>query len=117
MTRATGWAAVLPAPVLAQADRADGSFFLLCCYGLILLGYLGLIVWVYNDARARGNDKAGLWALLVFFTPIIGWLIYLAAGRDQGTVYTPDPPPGPRPPPGSAPPFHWRDSDEETRRL
>jgi hypothetical protein len=92
--RAARWGslALLPGLVLAQSDSDSGLGFLFCCYGLVLLVYLALVYWVYSDASGRGNDKAGLWALLVFFTPVIGLLIYFLVGRDQGTHVPPGPP-------------------------
>jgi hypothetical protein len=93
------------APPVAQSHDG-GVLLVLCCSGLIWLGYLGLVYWVYQDASARRNDKAGLWALLVFLTPIIGLLIYLLVGRDQGTRDRPAPPPLPR-----------RGEDPDTRRF
>jgi hypothetical protein len=92
-----------PAPAIAQSNDG-GVLLVLCCSGLIWLGYLGLVYWVYQDAAARGNDKAGLWALLVFLTPIIGLLIYLLVGRDQATRDLPDPLPR-------------RGEDPDTRRF
>jgi hypothetical protein len=92
-------------PALAQSGDS-GTLLLLCCYGLVLVAYLGLVYWVYSDARRRGNDKAGLWALLVFFTPIVGLLIYLLVGRDQGTRDPLAPAPLPR-----------QGDDPDTRRF
>jgi hypothetical protein len=90
----------------AQSDADSGIGFLLCCYGLVLLVYLALVVWVYNDASGRGVNNAGLWALLVFFTPIIGLIIYFLVGRDQGTRY----------PAEAAPSSRWPE-DSNTRRF
>lgn len=46
---------------------------------------IALLVWVARDAKARGMDNAVLWMLLVFFTSIIGLIIYILS-RPQGDV-------------------------------
>jgi len=53
----------------------------------IILTVLGiaLLVWVARDAKARGMDSAVLWMILVFFTSIIGLIIYLFS-RPQGNL-------------------------------
>ena len=98
---------VVPAGAAAQSGGDSTFGLLLCCYGLILLVQVALIYWVYSDARDRGNDKAGLWALLVFLTPIIGLLIYLLVGRDQGNRSPPDSPPAARYPPDDPNTRRW----------
>lgn len=52
--------------------------------GLIALN-IALLVWVARDAKARGMDSSVLWMLLVFFTGLIGLLIYIFA-RTQGDL-------------------------------
>ena len=42
--------------------------------------WIGLVGWVFLDARAR-RENAALWALLVFFTNLVGALAYLLATR------------------------------------
>jgi hypothetical protein len=46
---------------------------------------IALLVWVARDAKARGMDSAVLWMLLVFFTNIIGLIVYLLV-RPQGNL-------------------------------
>lgn len=57
-------------------------------FGLIMLIYLivpfVLAYWVYNDADARGNENAALWAIavggltfLTFFGGILALVVYL----------------------------------------
>lgn len=56
----------------------------------ILVGIFALLIpfvmafWVYNDAQARGNDNAALWALavgglgfLTFFGGVLALVIYI----------------------------------------
>ena len=47
--------------------------------GLVLY-WIGLVGWVFLDARAQ-RENATLWALLVFFTNLVGALAYLLATR------------------------------------
>jgi hypothetical protein len=42
--------------------------------------WIGLVGWVFIDARTR-RENAALWALLVFFTNLVGALAYLLATR------------------------------------
>jgi len=51
----------------------------------ILVLNIALLVWVARDAKARGMDSAILWMLLVFFTSVIGLVIYILA-RPQGNL-------------------------------
>jgi hypothetical protein len=46
--------------------------------------WIGLAGWVFIDARTR-RENAVLWALLVFFTNLVGWLAYLLATRPPET--------------------------------
>lgn len=47
---------------------------------LLLIVYICLIVWTVKDAKSRGGN-AILWGLIVFFFPLIGFIIYLLVGR------------------------------------
>ena len=38
---------------------------------------IGLTIFVYTDAKKRGMDNPILWAILTFFTGLIGLIIYL----------------------------------------
>ena len=38
---------------------------------------LALTYYVYTDAKKRGMDNAPLWAILTFFTGLIGLILYL----------------------------------------
>ena len=46
--------------------------------GLIVLNII-LLVWVAKDAKSRGMDNPILWMILVFFTGLLGLIIYLLA--------------------------------------
>lgn len=68
----------------AAAGCAACSTILLIPVVLVVLD-IALLVWVARDAKARGMDSAVLWMLLVFFTSVIGLIIYLLS-RPQGNV-------------------------------
>jgi predicted RNA-binding Zn-ribbon protein involved in translation (DUF1610 family) len=85
-------------------------------WGVWALLSLVLAVWVGSDANRRGMNGL-LWGLLVFFTSVVGLLIYLivAESRNGGVRATGPPPaaspiaaaapaPGPPPPPSGASP-------------
>jgi len=63
---------------------ACGGFLVIIPIVFIALG-IALLVWVARDAKSRGMDSSVLWMLLVFFTNIIGLIIYLLA-RPQGNL-------------------------------
>ena len=74
-------------------------------FGVIFLViWIAVIVWVYRDAKERGLEGA-LWALLVFFTHLLGLIIYLLvrsghpvlARKAPGPSVAPPGSPGPTP--------------------
>ncbi len=77
-----------------------------CVFGIIfLIIWIYMIYWVYKDAESRGMDST-VWVIIVFFTWIIGLIIYLVVRRDnpKGSYqtpggYGPPPQPGYQPPP------------------
>lgn len=62
----------------AQDDEgaAAGAGITLICAGIGFLINLLILVWVYRDANSRGANGC-LWAVLVFFTGLIGLLLYV----------------------------------------
>jgi uncharacterized protein len=60
-----------------------------CIVGIIGgLVYLGIkifcMIWAFKDAKARGDQNAILWPLMIFFlTPMIGMVVYLVV-RPKG---------------------------------
>ena len=72
-----------------------GGFF-----GLIFLFFwVMVIVWVYRDAERRGREGA-LWAIIVFFTHVIGLIIYAIVRSGKPVKQG-----GPTPPPVEAKPI------------
>ena len=49
-----------------------------------LIGVIGLILWIYALVKIIGSSASTgakiLWALLVFFLPVIGFIIWFFAG-------------------------------------
>jgi Zn finger protein HypA/HybF involved in hydrogenase expression len=67
----------------AGGCAACGGVLFIIVAGIAL--NIALLVWVARDAKARGMDSSVLWMLLVFFTGLIGLIIYLLA-RPQGIL-------------------------------
>ena len=90
-------------PVLAFAQSDDGSgaaaAIVLGFYCVCLLVWLAVVIgityWIYNDAKKRANPNAVLWAVVGFFLNIVGLLLYILVGRNQGTPMGGPPPAGP----------------------
>lgn len=62
-----------------------GFFFFLVITSLALS--IALLIWVARDAKNRGMDNSVMWMILVFFTHIIGFIIYIFS-RPQGNLVT-----------------------------
>jgi putative membrane protein insertion efficiency factor len=72
---------------VATGCAATGAF---CVVGVITgLIYLGVkifvMIWAFKDATARGDANAVMWPILIFFTSIIGFVIYMAV-RPKGEM-------------------------------
>lgn len=59
-------------------------FMLVCLLAVFVLN-IALLVWVARDAKNRGMDSPVLWMILVFFTSVIGLIIYIFS-RPQGEL-------------------------------
>lgn len=57
------------------------SFVYLLCCCIFAIPWLFICFWIYKDAKKNNIENPILWALLAFFTSIIGILIYLLAVR------------------------------------
>lgn len=65
---------------------AGGSvLFLIVIVGGLLALSIALLVWVARDAKSRGMDNAVMWMILVFFTNVLGLIIYIFS-RPQGNL-------------------------------
>jgi len=68
-------------------------------FGLIFLFFwVMVIIWVYRDAERRGMEGA-LWAIIVFFTHIVGLIIYAIVRSGKPVKQE-----APKPPPAEAKP-------------
>jgi uncharacterized membrane protein len=73
-----------------EAAQVAGTCFA-CGTGVIVLGVLhivlaiALVVWVARDSKNRGMDNSFMWMILVFFTSLLGFIIYIFS-RSQGKL-------------------------------
>ena len=61
------------------AGLAAGGFACVCALIVVAVVFainIAILVWVYKDAQARGAEPM-LWLVLVFFTGLIGLIIWL----------------------------------------
>jgi glucan phosphoethanolaminetransferase (alkaline phosphatase superfamily) len=54
-----------------------------CCMAVAMLIPLAIAFVVYKDAVKKGVDNPMLWAIIVFFTGLLGLLIYLLVARNK----------------------------------
>ena len=78
-------------PILAQAvDNPAGVFFGLGAIGLILALVLGLFwLWMLIDSLTNASLEPTMkivWALVIFFLPFIGAVLYFFVGRKSGST-------------------------------
>ena len=62
-------------------------FWFYLCLGMVILAALlltaGVCIWVYQDAKERG-ERAWLWVLIILISsPLLGGLVYLIARREE----------------------------------
>lgn len=74
------------AEATAAGAACCGSFlFLVFAIVAIFVLNIALLVWVARDAKARGMDNSVMWMILVFFTSLLGLIIYIFS-RPQGEL-------------------------------
>ena len=68
--------------VPANAETPTGLIIgCTCAFFIVALAInIAILVWVYKDAQARGAEPM-LWLILVFFTGLIGLIIWLCVRR------------------------------------
>ena len=71
----------MPSSMLLQSGAA-GAFVLLLGI-LMFVVAIAMIVWTYTDAQKNSSHPAFLWAIVVFFAPLLGIVLYLLLGRDR----------------------------------
>src|SRR5436305_1984072 len=80
----------LPMLAFAQTDTTNAAAavfaipFSCFCYLIGLVIDIAITYWVYTDAKKRGNPNAVLWAVVTFFFTLIGLILYVLIGRNQG---------------------------------
>jgi putative component of membrane protein insertase Oxa1/YidC/SpoIIIJ protein YidD len=67
----------------AVSGAMCGIFILISLVGFAIEVFL--MVFAYKDAKARGDQNAVLWIVLIFFLPLIGFVVYLIA-RPKGDL-------------------------------
>ena len=67
-------------PLLLQGAAA--GIVLLIGLGFLVV-HFALIAWTYSDAQTRSDHPPVLWALIVFFAPFLGPILYFVIGRNS----------------------------------
>lgn len=82
--------------VSAQYEYLPFAFGGICCtiYLISFVLWIVLAVWIYDDAKKRG-ESGGLWVLLVLFLGIIAIIIWLIirppiGGKKRKSITEPD---------------------------
>lgn len=63
-----------------------GLFIMIGIPIAILILNIALLIWVARDAKARGMDNAVMWMILVMFTSVVGFIIYIFS-RPKGNLF------------------------------
>ncbi|RKD93854.1 PLDc N-terminal domain-containing protein [Halopiger aswanensis] len=61
---------------------AGVGVFAFMIFAVLMLVYLGMVVWTFSDAQQNSTHPAFLWAIVVFFAPLLGLVLYVLLGRD-----------------------------------
>lgn len=72
-------------PAAEAVGLGFSTIIWLCCCCLIWLPFFVIAYLVYKDAQKNNIDNAMLWALLAFFFPLFGILIYFLVARNNAT--------------------------------
>lgn len=74
------------AAACAACGSCGGGIGVLLLVPIVIFALnIALLVWVARDAKSRGMDSAVIWMVLVMFTSLIGFLIYIFS-RPQGEL-------------------------------
>jgi hypothetical protein len=58
---------------------------------VVIIGVnIAMIVWVAKDSKARGMENSIVWMLLVFFTSVLGFVIYILSRPKGDKVVCPN---------------------------
>ena len=58
-----------------------GIAFVFWLLSMLLL--VAAVIWTYSDAQQHSDQPAFLWALVVFFAPLLGLVLYVVLGRNS----------------------------------
>jgi len=90
------WSPLLAAVLFLQMNDNGGSVGASACAGVGCFGMIAffavciainiaILIWVKNDATARGMENPTLWLVIVFFTGLVGLVIYFLV-RPKGEI-------------------------------
>jgi len=60
--------------------QVEGTIILLVSLIMFVI-HIGMIIWTYTDATNNSGQPAFLWAIIVFFAPLLGIILYFLLGR------------------------------------
>jgi hypothetical protein len=69
----------------ASACAGVGCFGMIAFFAIALAINIAILIWVKNDATARGMENPVLWMVIVLLTSWVGLIIYLLM-RPKGEV-------------------------------
>jgi uncharacterized membrane protein YhaH (DUF805 family) len=72
-------------PVAGAAGCMACSFIFIVIPLALLVLNIAILIWVARDAKNRGMDNSVMWMILVFFTGLLGLLIYILS-RPTGNI-------------------------------
>jgi heme/copper-type cytochrome/quinol oxidase subunit 2 len=85
---AQGESTLSPEEAALATSIIGGSFAVICAIIVVtLIINIIILIWVYRDAQAR-NGNGAIWALLVFFTGVVGLIVYVLLGRNNTNPVT-----------------------------
>ncbi len=64
----------------ADESQDDGLWILWVIIGLMIIFFLiwiGVSIWVYKDAKKRGEDSPVIWLLVTLFGGLVGLIVWL----------------------------------------
>jgi uncharacterized membrane protein YhaH (DUF805 family) len=67
----------------AAACAACGGFAIV--FAVIFIINIAILVWVARDAKARGMSSPAGWLILIFFTGVVGLIIFILS-RPKGPL-------------------------------
>jgi len=70
--------------MLANLALQGGGNAIALLFGLLtFVVFVAMVVWTYTDAKQNSSHPAFLWAVVVFFAPFLGIILYVLLGRNR----------------------------------